>query len=1081
MSTTQGPAAEASSQHGPGQDGKTILLPPAPQPTSPAAAARRVRPPWGDHLLALLVLVLAFLTASTLARNSDLWFHLATGRLLSQRQFTFGTDPFAYTTGGVYWACHSWLFDLALYEFYGVVGGAGLVVLKALLVAALAGLLLMVRRPGTRSWLPAVCTTLALLAMSPRLLLQPACVSYFFLGLTLWLLWRQQDDRDQRITRVLLLLVCILWVNMDEWFLLGPALVALFWLGEWLAGQRRTPGWLVPAALAVCLLNPHTYHAFTLPSELSPVTWTGGLREDGRLQAVFASAWSPAYLTSAVHHPAGLAFLALALLGLVSFVLHPRALRDWRLLVWLPFAVLAVCQVRAVPFFAVVAAPITALNLQDFLATRQGRLGWLRGPGYVLLGLALVALGCLTWLGWSVHGSRQVAWDLQPDPSLRRAAEALHDWRREKVLPEGQRVFALSPEVAHYGAWFAPGEKFFFDHRYQLFSGAARDYEAASRSLTSGEERGEWRRVLRNNGVSVVVYSDRDPQRLFPVLSRAAADPGRWTLLDVAGQTLLVGWDEGRPAGAPFPPAFDPDRLALGPQDDRARAAPPPAPDRGPNPLLPPRDFRSRAARLPPAPSWESAAATMYLHYADDSEAAQRQQQIQTSMNGYAASLAGLPALPAGAPQAAVQLVSSANLLFPPRDAPKFLVPEQLGPYFAHLVQRSPSLPLLAVRAARGAVAVDPEDANAWLRLGHAYTLLRNTTGEGSALGLLPPLAQLRHIQIATALEQAVRLDPDHSEMAHGELAFLYGERNFLDQALEHRREELRLTRRAGPRPGESDEEFADRLETLDKDTAKVVQMVEQSRKIYAAQSRRLEGNRLAQADLALRLGLARQALEEILMNTPPDLLGSPGVRLELELLLQLGRADEVRPTLNDPLTRENRQNLHYLDLSPPMRSDGGPLYAIPYHWPAYEWLHALQAAAVGDYAEARGELAAVRAGLRADHERLQTQLREVDRFQWPFVGRLWAGPRPIEAASAAEALVSYLEIRAVLRAREPTLRAQQADLLVLEGLLALEQGDTAAARSAFVEAQGLCAGDAVPFAGAPIVALYLGKMSARE
>src|SRR5262249_12336257 len=146
-----------------------------------------------------------------------------------------------------------------------------------------------------------------------------------------------------------------------------------------------------------------------------------------------------------------------------------------------------------------------------------------------------------------------------------------------------------------------------------------------------------------------------------------------------------------------------PDRLALGPQDDRARAALPPAPDRGPNPLLPPHDWRSRATRLPPTPSWESAAATLYLHYADNSEAAQQQQQLQTSMSAYAASLAGLPALPAGAPQAAAQLASSADLLLLPRDAPTFVVREKLGPFFAHLVQRSPALPLLAVRAARRA------------------------------------------------------------------------------------------------------------------------------------------------------------------------------------------------------------------------------------------------------------------------------------------------------------------------------------------------------------------------------------------
>ena len=55
----------------------------------------------------------------------------------------------------------------------------------------------------------------------------------------------------------LLLAVFVLWVNVDEWFLLGPVLAALFWLGERLRGPRRTPGWLAPAGLAVCLLKLH--------------------------------------------------------------------------------------------------------------------------------------------------------------------------------------------------------------------------------------------------------------------------------------------------------------------------------------------------------------------------------------------------------------------------------------------------------------------------------------------------------------------------------------------------------------------------------------------------------------------------------------------------------------------------------------------------------------------------------------------------------------------------------------------------------------------------------------------------------
>src|SRR5262249_16590607 len=92
---------------------ETIPLPsPALNEATPRTAHRSR---WPEILLAALVLAFAFLAASFAARNSALWLHLATGRLLARGEYVFGADPFAYTTKGVYWANHAWLFDLALY------------------------------------------------------------------------------------------------------------------------------------------------------------------------------------------------------------------------------------------------------------------------------------------------------------------------------------------------------------------------------------------------------------------------------------------------------------------------------------------------------------------------------------------------------------------------------------------------------------------------------------------------------------------------------------------------------------------------------------------------------------------------------------------------------------------------------------------------------------------------------------------------------------------------------------------------------------------------------------------------------
>src|SRR6266478_9517223 len=104
---------------------------------APVSSGRAVRS--ANALLALLVVVFAFLVSSFAARNTEVWQHLGTGRLLARGEYHFGQDPFAYTTQGIYWANHAWLFDLLIYTGYQALGGTGLIVLKAIAVVVLAG------------------------------------------------------------------------------------------------------------------------------------------------------------------------------------------------------------------------------------------------------------------------------------------------------------------------------------------------------------------------------------------------------------------------------------------------------------------------------------------------------------------------------------------------------------------------------------------------------------------------------------------------------------------------------------------------------------------------------------------------------------------------------------------------------------------------------------------------------------------------------------------------------------------------------------------------------------------------------
>src|SRR5262249_55917530 len=283
------------------------------------------------------------------------------------------------------WINQTWLYDLLCYGLYSALGGAALVFAKALLVVGLALVLLRLSQAGPGWWIPAFCTALALVAMSTRLLLQPATVSYLFLALTLWFLRDRRQVAANRPPPLLppwpLLVLFVVWANMDRWFVLGLGTVALVWLGQILdeafaAGGRRG-GW--PASLlrrgfgvallaGVCLLNPAHVFAFALPPELGGWGGPGGSSAARLASGQVAAPVPGASFATLGRSPSGLAYFPLLGLALLSFILNLPRWPWQRFLPWLALAVLSAFQVRTVPFFAVVAGPVLAWNLQEFLA-----------------------------------------------------------------------------------------------------------------------------------------------------------------------------------------------------------------------------------------------------------------------------------------------------------------------------------------------------------------------------------------------------------------------------------------------------------------------------------------------------------------------------------------------------------------------------------------------------------------------------------------------------------------------------------------------------------------------------------------
>jgi tetratricopeptide (TPR) repeat protein len=1028
------------------------------------AARRR-----GALAAALLVLVcaLAFLLASTPARNSDLWLHLASGRALARGEGLGGVDPFASTTAGTVWVNHSWLADLALYGIYQLGDGRALVVAKAAGVAVLAALFFLFWRRGASPVPAALAGAAAVVALGPWLALQPVLFSLAGVVLTLHLL-----EPGRR--RWLLLPLFALWANIDGWFVLGPALVGLYALGEALRfprdkGELRSLALMFVLGLAACLLTPYHYRIFAWPTPLGLTNAERALMGtplgQGLVIPAFAAPWATA---PALSGPGGWAYCLLLAGGMVFFALCGRRAHPGRLLAWLALAALSLYQARAIPFFAVAAGPVLALNLQEWAAARDIRMKKIfRIPLVSLSSVLLICLLVLAWPGWLQPAPYHPrAWVVEQDESLVRLADTLGRWHAGGRLRPDRIALTFSPEAAHYLAWFCPDERGFFDSRWPLFGPVADDYVAMRRCLLRPEGSGPdpaLGPLLDAHRIDRVILHDTDFGRTSLAFRCLLLGGDEWELLALEGDTALFG---RRGGGSTWEP-FDLRRAAYRPRPGLTEL---PAAARAPGP---PRRLDAFWRTRDDRPADRAEAALYLIAFdlgAERGQARLEEQWLCAQAGGLlalgpeggaagtvaalASRLALTPRPPAPTPPALTRESVQAKHPLPPapvahaRPDATATAAEQFASAFLGSHDRGPTEALLlAVRAARRALAANPDDAGAFLLLGEAYLRLARQTREPSWQGALPLLGLIRRAQALTALEEATRLRPD-LDAAHSLLAQYYYEQGQMDRALDHLRARLPLVERraaAGPAGTSGD----DAVSALRQDVEALEAVVSRSEKVYAANTagKSASSEVLERARVAARHGLTRKALD-MLLRSSPAIFGKAGTQTQLDLMLQGGRAYDVR----DWVEPEHEVLLGF----------------TPYHS-----LRAQAAVACGDYAAADAEL-----------DQLSGRLREVGISRDQVipvrgavslaVGRaILAGPAAFGAGAAGLAGAGFEQFEVIRPVGSAlALPSQEADSEVLRGLLALECGAVEIARGHFraaLRVWGDGGGAAIDFRSRPI------------
>jgi hypothetical protein len=445
------------------------------------------------HLAVLVALLaLTFLLGCFPMGDFDIWWHLRTGQLILERGEVPRTDWFTYTNATRPWIDVYWLFQVGLALLFRMGGASALVLLKAMCGTAVVALSLLARRQGgktSKTWPVVVAWLPAVVMFTGRLCERPELFSLLFLAGFLTVLGRA-SERPRWLW--LLPAIQILWVNSHGFFVLGPMVLAAY-VAEMLCERHWPPATLTPrppikkillvsgATLAACLVNPYGTKAVTLPLEqFHKLGSTGIYRANiGELKTI-----GDFVATAGINNPYLLAYFAVLILGIVTFVVQRRHARPsvFRLLLFTAAAYLGWQATRNSALFALVAAFVMAWNLDEVSlaspvapAAKSSRKTRRPGAGAPakrnldpILLLAIVLVGIVTATG------RLYAWagENRTVGFGEREHWYAHDacaFLARADLPERIAAFNLSQAavcIAHAG----PAHKLFMDPRLELNS-----------------------------------------------------------------------------------------------------------------------------------------------------------------------------------------------------------------------------------------------------------------------------------------------------------------------------------------------------------------------------------------------------------------------------------------------------------------------------------------------------------------------------------------------------------------------------------------------------------------------------------
>ena len=859
--------------------------------------------PWRtwDFVFLILAMLLALILALTPADNSDVWLHLATGRAFVEGDYRFGKEPFCYSAEDFYWVNPNWLYDVLTYETYTFFGSSSLVIAKAILLALLAGLLLLMSRNGRGLLLPFVVTGVCLVGMSNQLTLRPIVVSYALFGLIVWLLLRMRQSLcGSKLSNVRnwsevmryvgdrywpILLVMLVWVNVDVWFVLGLFIVMFFAVAQsWrkttdednVPAQRKIVWTLFAGCSLICLVNPHHIHAFRLPTVFGWDETIQVLRTDPSFHYLEASPFRSDHVRSALGHGVnGMVYYLLIVVGILSFIWSFRKSSVFLLLLWIPFFLLSLAYFRTVPFFVVISVPVIVGNYRaitsetakkDSTAGNAKPVGILGNGFAVLLGIGLIVCAWPNWLQGTPFAPP--CWAVPEKPGMDELAQKLRDLQKESP----RRVLPFTPQLGNYLAWYCPDVPCHVNEHLAMTPESAKSYLALRKSLTKSTTNLQ---PLKDNDIRcVVVDMPSTPSGSTNAFVRLVGLQRTWPLVNISGSVAVFVRNE------PFdrdlydsrlPNRFDEMAFSL----KKAMKVPPtvtpvPAPSSWWDDFTQPLPNRYAVSR--------KAGVIVRMFSAEQGTYLRKALTVWRYSHTVPAALAESQPIPGTGIPAGLWLYTDWQLR---------------SNAFAQRMDEGPiAVSYVSLRMARQSLAKHPRDDHAFLVLANAYADLLSKTRERVWANHCQRLSDIRMAQTITALNYCLRIREDNID-AHSALAKVYEQLGYLDLALKHGRAWRDLLIRASTElEMENEEEYHELLTELSKAIEQREQVVAEA--LAQVEEAGIDQSPMYQAKLAWRAGLVERALQKLTLVDPDAVAKSEDLEHIITLRLYSGHADEV-------------------------------------------------------------------------------------------------------------------------------------------------------------------------------------------